>query len=212
MKNILALFLSLSVVGFSAPAAFKGIPFGTGCASFFQQYKPGGSWAQSRLAADISFSESDQALVAIPPQVSGIIMGKVFTEWLKDSVAGVDADTRFIFSIQSPADAAKLKLAIDRGTANKALLQEVQATFESRDAEKVLASLIEKYGQPARTETKSVMQKSTGVLSDVNMQVWEIPDAVVEFCKIAPPKGNPLLTMRSTVVKSQAAKAGASNL
>lgn len=210
MKTI-ALFLLSVIASFADPAGFKGVPFGTGCASFFQQYRPGGSWAERKLAASIYWSESEQALIGGPPQVSGVMMGKFWSEWLKDSVAGVEANTRFVFAAQSPEDAAKLKSAIDRWTADRALFYMVEATFENRDADKVVAALIEKYGNPTREEDRALFSRISGNVK-AYAQVWEMDGAILEFARIAPPKGKPLMIMKSTVVKSLAAKAAAKDL
>lgn len=219
MKTPLLVIVSAFAFTFSQaaePASFKGVPFGTGCASFFQQYKPGGTWLESGKPASIMWSDSEQALIATPPSYivgafPGARISNTAMAYTDDSVAGVKADTRFVFSSQNQQDSASLKLKIDRWSADRAPFSSVEATFESRDADKVLAALIEKYGQPTRIEERGLVSRVAGNIK-AQAHVWDMSGAVLEFARISPPKGRPLLIMRSTQVKSIAAKAGASDL
>jgi hypothetical protein len=189
-------------------AAFKGVPFGTPASDFFKLYKPGGSWAKSGLSANISLNVSEYALYAdVPSDVAG---GQIFFH--TDSVAGVDAYPMFYFAIQTPEAFAKLSKEVTREGAKDALFNEVRVGFENYNADKVLAALVQKYGQPTRNENEKMISTRTTNTAEVMVSVWELPDLVIRFQKVSPPRGRALMTMKSTVVKSLSAAANASNL
>lgn len=211
-KFLALVFLAYVCAAVAQPASFKGVPLGISAPEFFGSYKPGGTWAESKLAAEIFVSDKDYALIAVPPQEVKVAGFQAYQIHHKDSVAGVEAFTKFYFAIQDTQAFAALKREVSRDAARRALLQKVEATFENRDAEAVYGALVQRYGEPTRVDQRGVISVGRAQSTEVPYYVWQLVGAKIEFCKVAPPKGKPLFVMQSTVVKSFAAEAGASDL
>lgn len=192
--------------------SFKGVPMGTPAPEFFSIYKPGGTWAKSGMAAELFLSEKDYALIAVPPSEAGKMGDQIYQILHKDSVAGVEARTKFFFAIQDTATFVSLKRGITRDASRRALLQRVEATFENRDADSVYAALVQKYGEPTRIDERKIVTVGRAQSTEISYYVWILQGAKVEYCKVAPPKGKPLFVIESDTVKSLAAQAGAAEL
>jgi hypothetical protein len=202
MRKIILLFIVLPSLVFAEKKqpSFKGVPFGVGASTFLSLYKPGGQWGSKGGVPQVVLNEASRAVTIMPPVVSGVSEGRIYSGTLKDSVANLDAQIVLFFAVQSEQDMALMKSGVSRTLAERALFSEVFASFEARAFEHLLDASRARYGEP------------TIIHADVGICEWDTEELFVRLQARYEKTGRCALTIKAKTVKSMTISAAAAEM